>query len=64
MGIELGNHLAICELIIENTKDKNPEDYSGTIPLHSAAFKENIEISNYSMKILSKGNVEQEILLF
>ena len=34
--------LAICELIIENTKDKNPEDYSGTIPLHLAAFKENI----------------------
>jgi hypothetical protein len=64
MGIELGNHLAICELIIENTKDKNPEDYSGTIPLYLAAFEQKIQISNYRMKILSKCNVETEILLF
>ena len=33
----LKNQLQICELLINNTEDKNPSNHKGFTPLHSAA---------------------------
>ena len=37
-------HLEICQLIIENVKDKNPKDNYGCTPLHLAAWTGRLEI--------------------
>ena len=52
----LKNQLQICELLINNTEDKNPSNHKGFTPLHSAATLGHLGVSRLIIKHVKNKN--------
>ena len=46
----------ICRLIVENVKDKNPQNIHGWTPLHCAADEDNLEVCRLIIKNVEDKN--------
>ena len=51
-------HLSICQLIIENSENKNPRDKNGWTPLHIAAAKGHLSTCGFIIKNVANKNPE------
>ena len=55
-GAAINGYLDMCELLIDNTKDKNPMDNRGWTPLHFAAREGHFEICKLIARPLKDKN--------